>query len=47
MTLECNICGGTDLFYKDTVTFPDGKVYRVYKCRECGALVKFLYTAEL
>lgn len=47
MDLKCCICSSEDLFYKDTVTFSDGKTYRVYKCRECGALTKVLYAAYL
>lgn len=38
--MRCNICGSSNMIYVDTITLSNGKTYDVYKCKECGFLLR-------
>lgn len=34
--MKCPVCGSSNMDYKETITFSNGKVADIYVCCECG-----------
>ena len=41
--MTCSLCGSSNLIQKEDITLSSGKTYKIFKCRDCGMIIKIPY----